>query len=194
MVKKGKPSNKTETSKNVKQRKGHTNETGKTSKMVKEQSYKFLSHWYNTNGEESCNVLWIDKMIENHAMMKEFFGFVLSEYEHNPDNSILAELRFISFVSMSGLTDHNEKDHWYLQAAINFMAKCFFGDDEDHEDNLVPLKNHHLRKQLENINQMPLKDIDVTTILPMVFIAAKNIAEDSRFEKKYTKFKKTVST
>ena len=68
-----------------------------------------------------------------------------------------------------------------------------FGDNEDLDDNMVPLQNHHLRKQLESINEMPIKDIDVTTILPIVFIAAKNIAGDGRLETKYEKFKNTIS-
>ena len=169
-------------------------------RMIKEQTDDFISRWYTTNGEGACDVLWIDSVVEQHIWMKTFFNFALSEANRNPDNFYISELRFLSFASMTGLIKTNandmyydEKCTWYSQSAINFMGKCFFGEGDESEANFIPLKNRVLRKKLENINQTQLKDINIKEILPLVYNTVRSVLEDCRLERKYLKFKKTMS-
>ena len=169
-------------------------------RIIKEQTDDFISHWYNTNGEGFCDVVWIDSVIEKHAWMKTFFNFALSESNRNPDNFYISELRFLSFASMTGLIKTNANDMyydenctWYLQSAIHFMGKCFFGEGDESEANFIPLKNRVLRKRLENINQTQLKDINIKEVLPLVYNTVMRVLEDCRLGRKYLKFKKTMS-
>ena len=145
-------------------------------KDIKEQTKDFISQWYTTNCEATANASGIDKIVKNHVVMKAFSDYASSEATNNPDNSYIGALRFLSFIYMTGLDqnsssefDNDGKYVWYLKAAVNFLAKCFFGDDEESEVNAVPLKNAVLRQEIENINQILLKDIDIKTILPLIF-------------------------
>ena len=171
-----------------------------SSKYIEEHTTSFLKHWYTTNGEEAVNPLWIDMMVETHVCMKTFFDYVMKEARNNVDNSGIGALRFLSFIHMTGLAQYKIvslntecKNNWYLQAALNFMAKCFFGEQEGSEDNNIPLQNNVLRREIEKITQISLKNLDTKTIIPMICKASSNILNEFRLEKLYAKFKETLS-
>ena len=168
---------------------------------IRDRTYKFLENWYQTNGEMPYDVSWIDKMVEEHHHgMKLFLEYAKLEAHRNPDNSFISELRLVLLANVVGLagkiydsSNGSRNEQWYIKSAIHFVSNCFFGEYEDSEKNSVSLQNHTLREQLECVTDISINDIDLKSFYPLISKAIKNVEEESRLEKRYSRFNKFIS-